>query len=375
MDKSKATVVLIADDEPSMLSLVSSHVKVLGFEVLIAHDGQEAWNLAQIHHPDLILLDVMMPNMSGWEVCRNVRRDDSFEHTGVVMITGIGERMNEMNSPIFGADAYLDKPFEFADLDRTIREVLAARRGEEPQTPEAEPTGGETEMTQATDNTISKAAAGARAGAKLCAVTKKALEAEGLEDRRDRIFEACKEEGSSQEARREEGCQACSEESCREEARSQEGRQTCCEEASGQEALPRRSPQPRRLPSPQRRQQRRSPPRRRLPSLQRRRLPRRSPQPRRPPNLLRRSPQQRRLQSRRRRPLRRRQQPRSLPRRRRRVRSNTAPPALACQPPLPPQAVGEEGRNVWIRGMAWHPFSKRIAFGEGAGDEVQYDAP
>lgn len=49
MDKSKAPVVLVADDEPSMSSLVSSHVKALGYEALIAHDGQEAWNLAQIH--------------------------------------------------------------------------------------------------------------------------------------------------------------------------------------------------------------------------------------------------------------------------------------------------------------------------------------
>jgi DNA-binding response OmpR family regulator len=126
-DPSKA-VVLVADDEPSMLSLIAQHVKTLGHDVHIAHDGEEAWDMVQKHRPDLVLLDVMMPAMSGWEVCRKVREDEGFERVGVIMITGIGETLNELTSPLFGADAYLDKPFELVDLDRSIREVLAKRR-------------------------------------------------------------------------------------------------------------------------------------------------------------------------------------------------------------------------------------------------------
>jgi DNA-binding response OmpR family regulator len=77
--------------------------------------------------PDLVVLDVMMPGMSGWEVCRKIREDISLAHTGVVMLTGIGENLNQMTSPLYGADAYIDKPFDFGELDQKIREALAAR--------------------------------------------------------------------------------------------------------------------------------------------------------------------------------------------------------------------------------------------------------
>jgi DNA-binding response OmpR family regulator len=64
------TVVLVADDEPSTLALVSGHVRARGFKVLEATDGDLAWELAHEHLPHLVMLDVMMPGMSGWEVCR-----------------------------------------------------------------------------------------------------------------------------------------------------------------------------------------------------------------------------------------------------------------------------------------------------------------
>jgi CheY-like chemotaxis protein len=77
--------------------------------------------------PDLVVLDVMMPGMSGWEVCRKIREDVALAHTGVVMLTGIGENLNQMTSPLYGADAYIDKPFEFDDFDDKIRGTLTAR--------------------------------------------------------------------------------------------------------------------------------------------------------------------------------------------------------------------------------------------------------
>ena len=134
----RATV-LVADDEPSMLSLISQHVRTLGHTVHLAHDGEEAWEQVQTHRPDLVLLDVMMPAMSGWEVCRKIREDKSLSKTAVVMITGIGERLNEMTSPLFGADRYLDKPFELVDLDEAIAVVLAKRGGGTKEAPKAEP--------------------------------------------------------------------------------------------------------------------------------------------------------------------------------------------------------------------------------------------
>src|SRR5207247_93431 len=99
-----------------------------GYRVLEASDGDHAWELAHEHLPDVVVLDVMMPGMSGWEVCRKIREAVSLAHTGVVMLTGIGETLNEMTSPLYGADAYIDKPFEFSELDRKIRETAARRR-------------------------------------------------------------------------------------------------------------------------------------------------------------------------------------------------------------------------------------------------------
>ncbi|HEX7667126.1 MAG TPA: response regulator [Polyangiaceae bacterium] len=123
-------LVLVADDEPQMLELVTHHLKTIDaprLEVIEASDGDQAWRLAREHLPDLVVLDVMMPGMSGWEVCRKIREDVSLAHTSVVMLTGIGENLNQMTSPLYGADAYIDKPFDFGELDKKIREALAAR--------------------------------------------------------------------------------------------------------------------------------------------------------------------------------------------------------------------------------------------------------
>src|SRR6201994_2441526 len=127
MPKEPKPVVLIADDEPSTVAMLSSHLRTKGYSVLEASDGDQAWELAHEHLPNLVLLDVMMPGMSGWEVCRKIREAVSLAHTGVIMLTGIGENLNEMTSPLYGADAYLDKPFEFSDLDEKIRDTLHAR--------------------------------------------------------------------------------------------------------------------------------------------------------------------------------------------------------------------------------------------------------
>ena len=135
MSNDTKAVVLVADDEPSTLALLGRHLRSRGYQVLEASDGDQAWELAHEHLPDLVILDVMMPGMSGWEVCRKIREAVSLAHTGVIILTGIGEALNEMTSPLYGADAHLDKgadaqvdkPFEFVELDRKIEETLSRR--------------------------------------------------------------------------------------------------------------------------------------------------------------------------------------------------------------------------------------------------------
>jgi DNA-binding response OmpR family regulator len=121
------TTVLVADDEPSMLALVAGYLRSQGYKVVEASDGDQAWDQACEHLPDLVVLDVMMPGMSGWEVCHKIRETVSLAHTGVVMLTGIGERLNEITSPLYEADTYLDKPFEFSALDDKIVQTLIGR--------------------------------------------------------------------------------------------------------------------------------------------------------------------------------------------------------------------------------------------------------
>jgi DNA-binding response OmpR family regulator len=123
-------LVLVADDEPSMREMVADHLRQIRspkLDVIEAENGQQALDIARDRLPDLVVLDVMMPEMSGWEVCKRIREDISLAHTAVLMLTGIGERVNELTSPLYGADAHIDKPFEFGDLDDKVRETLAAR--------------------------------------------------------------------------------------------------------------------------------------------------------------------------------------------------------------------------------------------------------
>ncbi|MBZ0117170.1 MAG: response regulator [Sandaracinaceae bacterium] len=121
--------ILVADDDVEILGLVTRHLRTKNVRLLEASDGEEALKIARKDRPDLVILDVMMPGMTGWEVCRAIRDDESLAGMGVIMLTGIGERLNEMTSPLYGADEYLDKPFDFGDLDELVARVLAKRKG------------------------------------------------------------------------------------------------------------------------------------------------------------------------------------------------------------------------------------------------------
>ncbi len=133
MTQKKTPIILVADDEEEMRTMLEHFVSSQGYAVHTAASGDEAWEKVQRHRPDLVLLDVRMPGLSGWEVSRNISHTPELSHTRVIVITGIGERVNELTSPLFGAFAYLDKPFDIADLEAKIQAALGPRAA--PPTP------------------------------------------------------------------------------------------------------------------------------------------------------------------------------------------------------------------------------------------------
>jgi len=80
--------------------------------------------MAVIEKPDMVILDVMMPGLNGWELARYFRSKPEFEQMGILILTGIGETLNDMTSPLYGADEYLDKPFEIEALNAAVDRVL-----------------------------------------------------------------------------------------------------------------------------------------------------------------------------------------------------------------------------------------------------------
>lgn len=120
--------VLIADDDPEILTMLSIRLSKKGYKVLEAADGLQTLQMARSQRPDLVLLDVMMPGKNGWEVARELRSDNSMGDIGIVMLTAIGEKVNEMTSPLYGADGYVDKPFDFGDLEAKISQIIQKRR-------------------------------------------------------------------------------------------------------------------------------------------------------------------------------------------------------------------------------------------------------
>lgn len=118
--------ILIADDNAEIRRMLRFHLEDRGFELLIARNGAEALELILVEAPDAVILDVMMPELTGWEVLKYLRSKEELKALPVLMLTGIGESLNEKMSPLYGASAYLDKPFDLDDIDAKIDELFAS---------------------------------------------------------------------------------------------------------------------------------------------------------------------------------------------------------------------------------------------------------
>ena len=120
-----ARKVLIVDDEPNIVISLEFLMKKEGFEVAVAGDGEEALAKAASFAPDLILLDVMMPKKSGFEVCEALRADPARAGLLIVMLTAKGRDTEVAKGLALGADAYVTKPFSTKELLAKFKDMLA----------------------------------------------------------------------------------------------------------------------------------------------------------------------------------------------------------------------------------------------------------
>jgi DNA-binding response OmpR family regulator len=114
--------ILIVDDEPHIVELASLYLNNDGYSTLGAHDGLQALEMIRKHHPDLVVLDIMLPGLDGWDVCRRLRQDG--DNVPIVMLTARGEDVDRIVGLELGADDYVVKPFNPRELVARIKAVL-----------------------------------------------------------------------------------------------------------------------------------------------------------------------------------------------------------------------------------------------------------
>ena len=117
---------LVADDEPNIVISLEYLLKREGYTVLVAHNGQEALEAIATHRPDVVLLDVMMPVKTGFEVCQEVRASDTLQHTKILMLTAKGRDTDMTKGLALGADGYMTKPFSTHDLVKKVADMLSS---------------------------------------------------------------------------------------------------------------------------------------------------------------------------------------------------------------------------------------------------------
>lgn len=117
--------VLVVDDEPNIVLSLEFLMKKAGFEVEVARNGQEALEAIARRPPDVLLLDVMMPEMDGFEVCERLRAEPRGRATKVVMLTARGRDSERQRGLALGADAYVTKPFSTRELVERVKAMLA----------------------------------------------------------------------------------------------------------------------------------------------------------------------------------------------------------------------------------------------------------
>ena len=122
--------ILIAEDEPSIVISLEFLLQGAGYEVTVARDGSEALKQIEALCPDLVVLDVMLPAVNGFEVCRRIRGDQQTRDTRILMLTARGRESEVEKGMAAGANAYMTKPFATRELLKTVSELLGTASGQ-----------------------------------------------------------------------------------------------------------------------------------------------------------------------------------------------------------------------------------------------------
>ena len=117
--------ILIVDDEPSIVVPIQFLMEQQGYNVLVAENGEDALDIIYKYKPDLILLDIMLPRIDGYEVCEIVRLDPRYRDIKIIFITAKGREVEIAKGLALGADAYITKPFSNTELVSKVKELLA----------------------------------------------------------------------------------------------------------------------------------------------------------------------------------------------------------------------------------------------------------
>ncbi len=132
--------ILVADDNPQILELLEAYLEPLGVQVRMATDGEQTLSAVEQEEPDLILLDIMMPKRSGFEVCRTLKNDSRYRDIPIIMVTALNELGDMERAREYGGDDFLSKPVNKIELLARVQNLLKlrhlkrslGRQGEEP---------------------------------------------------------------------------------------------------------------------------------------------------------------------------------------------------------------------------------------------------
>ncbi|HUO85651.1 MAG TPA: response regulator, partial [Thermoanaerobaculia bacterium] len=136
---SRDAKILIADDDQSMLRLLRHYLEPTGAEILTADNGNDALEIARKEMPDLVLLDVVMPGRSGWEICQTLKGVQRTSRIMVILLTGKGEVKDRLTGLQVGADDYVAKPFEKNDVTWRVGRLLDLAEKRRKETPPGTP--------------------------------------------------------------------------------------------------------------------------------------------------------------------------------------------------------------------------------------------